>query len=50
MRMVVSVINGNQVFNSLKLNMEDEASLSQLLEDIEGFLLTNYQEMQEEGI
>lgn len=50
MRMVVSVVNGSQVFNSLHLDMEDEASLSQLLEDIEEFLLTNYQEMQEEGI
>lgn len=50
MRMVVSVINGNQVFNSLKLNMEDEAALSQLLGDIEEFLLTNYEELQEEEI
>ena len=49
MKIIVSIVEEGRVYKSLRLGMADEAAVTQLLEDFEEFLLTNFGEL-EEGI
>jgi hypothetical protein len=47
-KIVVSVLSEGRIFNTLKLNMEDEAIVAELLEDIGEFLNSSYAELEED--